>query len=218
MNLLDQANRRFLERFPESKEIFLSDTNNAGVIGTMSQDFEFSHDEQGKKFFKSRINMSKKDGTEYHIPIIVSEKLLSSEICENKKVKVIGALRSYMYKREDGSHLRTHIFAKYLSVCNSEETVNYIYLKGFLCKDPIYRKTFKGMPITDLFIAVNEAKMTSYIPCIAWAGYAEYARQLKMGDEIEFWGRAQSRKYPKINSSGEIEMKETYEVSIAKWF
>ena len=43
------------------------------------------------------------------------------------------------------------------------------YLDGYICKEPIYRKTPLGREIADLLVAVNRSYGKSdYIPCICW--------------------------------------------------
>lgn len=47
--------------------------------------------------------------------------------------------------------------------------MNEIFLQGFLCKAPVYRKTPLGREIADVLLAVNrEYGRTDYIPCIVW--------------------------------------------------
>ena len=47
---------------------------------------------------------------------------------------------------------------------------NQIFLDGYICKEPVYRKTPLGREIADLLVAVNRPYGKSdYIPCIAWA-------------------------------------------------
>lgn len=222
MNLLQREEERFLKKFTESKSIILSETNKIGIVGRMLEDFKFSHQIEGEEFYKSKVKFQKSNGRWYCIPIMVSEKFIPYEACRHIMVKVIGSFRSYMREENDGNHLKLYNLAKYFSFCTLEQPANMIYLRGNICKEPRYRKTSRGKAITDLLVAVNEknsqCEVSSYIPCIAWNGYAKYASQLKVGDEIAFWGQVYSRKYPKVNASGETEMKETYEVSITKWF
>ena len=51
----------------------------------------------------------------------------------------------------------------------SSQKSNQIFLDGYVCKPPVYRKTPLGREIADILIAVNRPYGKSdYIPCIAW--------------------------------------------------
>ena len=87
----------------------------------------------------------------------------------------------------------------------------------FICKKPVYRTTPFGREITDMLVAVNRNYGKSdYIPCIAWGRNAKFAGNLEVGDNIELWGRIQSRIYIKRDENGEAEERTAYEVSLSK--
>lgn len=91
-----------------------------------------------------------------------------------------------------------------------EKRKNQVYLNGFVVKDPKYRVTPKGREITDVVIAVNNRYgKSAYIPCIIWGRYARYARdRFYVGDNIQLYGRFQSREYWKYEN-GNTENKGT---------
>ena len=94
---------------------------------------------------------------------------------------------------------------------------NQIYLDGYICKPPIYRKTPLGREIADILIAVNRPYGKSdYIPCIAWGRNARYAASLEVGAHMLVWGRVQSREYTKKVSEEDLEKRIAYEVSVSK--
>ena len=94
---------------------------------------------------------------------------------------------------------------------------NQIYLDGYICKEPIYRKTPLGREIADLLLAVNRPYGKSdYIPCICWGRNARFANTFKVGTRCELWGRIQSREYMKKISEEESEKRIAYEVSVSK--
>ena len=62
---------------------------------------------------------------------------------------------------------------------------NQIYLDGYICKPPVYRKTPLGREIADLLIAVNRPYGKSdYIPCICWGRNARYASAFAVGGHV----------------------------------
>jgi Single-stranded DNA-binding protein len=94
---------------------------------------------------------------------------------------------------------------------------NQIYLDGYICKEPVYRKTPLGREIADLLLAVNRPYGKSdYIPCICWGRNARYASNFEVGARCAVWGRIQSREYMKKISEEELEKRIAYEVSVSK--
>lgn len=94
---------------------------------------------------------------------------------------------------------------------------NYIFLDGYVCKPPIYRKTPLGREIADILLAVNRPYGKSdYIPCICWGRNARYADTFEVGGHVQIWGRIQSREYQKKLSETEFEKRIAYEVSVSK--
>ena len=94
---------------------------------------------------------------------------------------------------------------------------NQIYLDGYICKPPVYRKTPLGREIADLLLAVNRPYGKSdYIPCICWGRNARYASAFQVGGHVMIWGRIQSREYIKRLSEEESEKRVAYEVSVSK--
>ena len=90
-------------------------------------------------------------------------------------------------------------------------------LDGYICKEPVYRKTPLGREIADLLLAVNRPYGKSdYIPCICWGRNARYASGFQVGIRVRIWGRVQSREYTKRLSDTECEKRVAYEVSVSK--
>lgn len=115
--------------------------------------------------------------------------------------------------------LSLHAFVKELDILNSDEeagSMNEIFLKGFLCKQPVYRKTPLGREIADVLLAVNrEYGRTDYIPCIVWGRNARFVSKFEVGNQIQITGRIQSRVYEKTVGNERVK-KCAYEVSVFK--
>ena len=205
----------------------LNENNRACVVGIIDSDFEYSHEIFGEKFYRTRIRAMRLSGTEDYIPVIVSNFLIEKEkikTLKNKMVEVKGKFKSYNRWDANGkSHLDLFLFVTEIEIYDNKDEfekfkdTNSIYLKGYICKQPIYRQTPLGKRITELYIAVNGRYGKSvYIPCIIWGLKAAWASKLKIGAQIELHGRIQSREYFKRFSpdSDEGEYRMTYEVSI----
>ena len=82
---------------------------------------------------------------------------------------------------------------------------NQIFLDGYICKTPIYRKTPLGREIADILLAVNRPYGKSdYIPCIAWGRNARYASNFQVGTRVCIWGRVQSRVIQRRSASRNV--------------
>ena len=92
-----------------------------------------------------------------------------------------------------------------------------MFLDGYLCKAPVYRKTPLGREICDLLVAVNRPYGKSdYIPAIVWGRTAAQAGRLDVGAHVQVWGRVQSREYTKHFNETESVIYTAYELSISK--
>ena len=112
------------------------------------------------------------------------------------------------------------VFSRELKFVEEEDEtvpVNQIFLDGYICKPPVYRKTPLGREIADVLLAVNRPYGKSdYIPCICWGRNARYASAFEVGGHVLIWGRIQSREYMKRIGENETEKRVAYEVSVSK--
>ena len=154
------------------------------------------------------------------MPVTISGRQLDNVlISPGNKVKVKGQLRSYNKYTASKTRLILTVFAKGVATAlpDDSENPNEIFVNGFVCKEPIYRRTPFGREITDLIIAVNRAfNRSDYIPAIAWGKNAVFSENLEVGANVMLWGRLQSRNYSKRISDEETETRTAYELSITK--
>jgi len=155
------------------------------------------------------------------IPLMISERLI--DVTENyigKTIEAIGQFRSYNRHEGAKNRLVLSVFVRELSFLpefTDYTKTNQIFLDGYICKEPIYRKTPLGREIADLLVAVNRPYGKSdYIPCIAWGRNARFASCFFVGTRVLIWGRVQSREYTKKLSETECEKRIAYEVSVSK--
>ena len=195
------------------------DTNIVNLKGRIENNLEFSHEIFGEKFYTTKIIIYRLSESYDMLPITVSERLLEEvNLEEDKLVKVTGQLRSYNKNINNKNRLVLTIFARDIEVEEEDnKDPNNIFLDGYVCKEPVYRKTPLGREITDLLVAINRPyNKSDYIPSIVWGRNAKFAKSLKVGDRIQMWGRVQSREYEKKYQDGESVKKVAYEVSISK--
>ena len=195
------------------------DTNVVSLRGELDGEMQFSHEIFGEKFYTTQIKIDRLSESCDTLPITISERLIGEvNVEEAKVVDIVGQLRSYNKNIDGRNKLVLTVFARELTCANEEpKDPNNIFLDGYICKDPIYRKTPLGREITDLLVAINRPyNKSDYIPSIVWGRNAKFAKSLKIGDRIQIWGRVQSREYEKKLENGDVEKKVAYEVSISK--
>ena len=190
-------------------------------MGKIDTGFTFSHQVFGEGFYTMEILVRRLSDSEDRIPVMVSERLLDvTQDYTGEYIEIQGQFRSYNRHEEKHNRLVLSVFARELKfVEEDEETVplNQIFLDGYICKTPIYRKTPLGREIADILLAVNRPYGKSdYIPCIAWGRNARYASNFQVGTRVCIWGRVQSREYTKKISESECEKRVAYEVSVSK--
>ncbi len=195
------------------------DTNIVNLRGELEEKLIFSHEIFGEKFYSTKIKIHRLSDAYDILPITISERLLQEvNLQENNLVDVVGQLRSYNKNIDNRNKLVLTVFVREINVVDEDsKDPNSIFLDGYICKSPIYRKTPLGREITDLLVAINRSyNKSDYIPSIVWGRNAKFAKNLKVGDRIQMWGRVQSREYEKKLENGESQKKVAYEVSISK--
>ncbi|MBQ4518209.1 MAG: single-stranded DNA-binding protein [Clostridia bacterium] len=191
--------------------------NEAVVIGVVSECLTYSHEVHGEQFYRFMLRSERLSENADLICVTVSEKMLSdTRVDLGLRLKIRGQYRSYNNYSGEGNRLVLTLFAKELTAADvEEETVNEIYLNGYICKPVVYRVTPFGREIADILLAVNRAyNKSDYIPCIAWGRNARFVRHLEVGQNVKIWGRMQSRDYQKKLSETETVTKTAYEVSV----
>jgi len=197
-----------------------SANNEVFLTGTVDSELTYSHEVYGEGFYSFFIKIFRLSNMFDRINVTVSERLIKElDLYEGCEISVAGQFRSYNNYSQEGNKLILTVFARDISIGNSdlEKNPNQILLNGFLCKPPVYRTTPFGREITDLLLAVNRAyNKSDYIPCIAWGRNARFSSTLSVGDNIKIWGRIQSREYQKKISETESITKTAYEISVSK--
>lgn len=195
--------------------------NQVTVAGEVVSEFMFSHEVYGEHFFVVDIAVCRLSNSYDIIPIMISERLLDvKNDYRGCILQASGQFRSYNRHEENKNRLVLSVFARevcFLEGDNEEQNPNHIFLDGYVCKRPVYRKTPLGREIADVLLAVNRPYGKSdYIPCICWGRNARFADQFEVGTHIQLWGRIQSREYQKKLSEEEYEKRIAYEVSVSK--
>ena len=197
------------------------ENNQVTVMGEVISGFTFSHDIFGEGFYMMSVSCKRLSESYDVIPVMVSERLLDvSRDYMGELVCIHGQFRSYNRHEERKNKLVLSVFAReihFIEELEESSKTNQIFLDGYICKEPIYRKTPLGREIADLLLAVNRPYGKSdYIPCICWGRNARYSGNFKVGDRCAVWGRIQSREYMKKLDDENVEKRVAFEVSVSK--
>ena len=169
--------------------IVKDDTNVVNLKGELEDKLEFSHEIFGEKFYSTKIKINRLSNSYDILPMTISERLLQDIDFENEKlVSVVGQLRSYNKNVDNKNKLVLTVFVREIKPIIEVDTKdpNSIFLDGYICKVPIYRKTPLGREITDLLVAINRPyNKSDYIPSIVWGRNAKFAKNLNVGDRIQ---------------------------------
>ena len=186
------------------------ENNQVIIMGEIVDDFTYSHEIFGEAFYMVNIRVERLSDSEDLIPVMVSERLLDvTKDYKGLKIEVVGQFRSYNRHEEKKNKLVLSVFAREIDFVDEmpeNSKTNQIFLDGFICKPPIYRRTPLGREIADILLAVNRPYGKSdYIPCICWGRNARFAGTFQVGSRCLVWGRIQSREYMKKLGEGEME-------------
>lgn len=197
------------------------ENNQVTVMGEIVSGFSYSHEIYGEGFYMVDIRCKRLSESFDIIPVMVSERLMDvTADYVGELICINGQFRSYNRHEERKNRLVLSVFAREVSFIEEMEEsskTNQIFLDGYICKEPIYRKTPLGREIADLLLAVNRPYGKSdYIPCICWGRNARYASGFGVGERCAVWGRIQSREYMKKLDEENVERRVAFEVSVSK--
>ncbi len=197
------------------------ENNQVSIIGTIVGAFSFSHEVFGEGFYIVDVEVARLSDSADIIPLMVSERLMDvKQDYQGRTILVTGQFRSYNRHEEKKNRLVLSVFVReieYIEEVTDAQKTNQIFLDGYICKTPVYRKTPLGREIADLLLAVNRPYGKSdYIPCICWGRNARFASTFEVGGRTQIWGRIQSREYMKKIGEEQMEKRIAYEVSVSK--
>ncbi|MCD7765906.1 MAG: single-stranded DNA-binding protein [Lachnospiraceae bacterium] len=197
------------------------ENNQVSIMGKIISDFSFSHEVFGEGFYMVDISVQRLSDSTDIIPVMVSERLIDvRKNYHGSIIQVFGQFHSYNRHEEKKNRLVLSVFARELNFTEDDTDKvksNQIFLDGYICKTPVYRRTPLGREIADMLLAVNRPYGKSdYIPCICWGRNARFASGFEVGGHVQVWGRIQSREYVKKLDEESAERRIAYEVSVSK--
>ena len=124
------------------------ENNQATVIGEVVSGFTFSHEIFGEGFYVLELLVHRLSDQADIIPLMLSERLIDvTGDYRGMTMEATGQFRSY--NRHEGlkNRLVLSVFVRelqFLDEFTDYTKTNQIYLDGYVCKTPIYRKTPLG--------------------------------------------------------------------------
>ena len=209
----------------KGEQSFMTDkiieNNQVSIMGKIISGFVFSHEVFGEGFYMVDVSVQRLSESTDTIPVMISERLIDvTQDYQGEYIQIFGQFRSYNRHEEKKNRLVLSVFAREISFVDGEGDKvksNQIFLDGYICKTPIYRRTPLGREISDMLLAVNRPYGKSdYIPCICWGRNARFTSGFEVGGHVQIWGRIQSREYVKKLDDDTTEKRVAYEVSVSK--
>lgn len=184
--------------------------NNLIILGGKTTPIQFSHEFKNEKFYSFSLSTTRTSGTSDVLHCIVPE-VLKDKITE--QIEIIGEVRTRNLRDNGQNHCELYVFVTDTKPYTVDK--NIVELDGFVCKKPIYRETPLGRQITDIMFAVNRRVGCDYVPCVVWGRSALNVAEHTVGTHLLLNGRLQSRVYEKKIDTDMVEIRTTYEVSVA---
>ena len=187
------------------------------ILKVLIRNIQPSHKIKDIEYDQADLVVSRKNGKDDIITI--KFKKYSNKYKEGDFVELIGNIRSYSQKLNNGKNkVNLYVFT-YFDIPNSEET-NRFLLDGRICKIEPLRITKDGKPnihfilANNLIIEETNQKLNSYLPCIAWGNLAKKIERLKINDKVSLEGEFHSREYKKMINEDEFEFRVAHELVI----
>lgn len=211
----------------------MSRNNTIGIVGhvTVTPKLVVDAADWERKVYETALKRVRPSGAEDIYIVQFSGRAVGSEkdlqkIKEGIEVLIGGEIRTENAHdpAPEENRMKVYIYAEVIAV-NVPPIIdqNEVKLHGHICKLPHYRETRRRaknggrIAAASIIVAVNSPAGTNYIPCACFGWQAVKAKTLEAGDEVEIYGRFQSRDYRKHIEGRKVPYLCTvYEVSVRK--
>lgn len=196
----------------------MQNINDVFLKGTIKE-IEHSHDIDGISFNKAKLLCRRANGQEDVVNLRF--KTFSNHYSENDEVSLVGNIRSYSQKTEDGRNKVTiYVFTYFDEPEDIFESNNIVHITGRICKMNELRKTRTSKNNVHFIVANNLVsgdtgkRLNSYIPCIAWDNLAIELSKLPVNTKVDLIGQLHSREHTKTYENGLKEIRVAHELMI----
>ena len=173
--------------------------NNATSIGgIIANGPVFHHEILGEKFYDATLAVPRLSGYVDMVPVVITDRVTDIDsLHEGDAVSIDGSYRSMSRHENDSGKKRImYVFAEKVRKEDDGENENRMFICGFVCREPAFRITPRGIKVTELNLAVARRanRKNDYAPCVLWGRNAMFASRLQVGSEVSVTGRFQSKK------------------------
>ena len=130
------------------------ENNQVTIMGKIVSEFRYSHEVFGEGFYLMDVSVNRLSESCDVIPLMISERLIDvTQDYTGEFIMVSGQFRSYNRHDEQKNRLVLSVFVREAEFIDEEldgAKTNNIFLDGYICKLPVYRKTPLGREIADL--------------------------------------------------------------------
>lgn len=198
--------------------------NNIQLKGLL-RNIQTSHFVNDVEYNKAELVVQRKDGVEDVLNI--KFKKFSNPYGENQEVELLGNVRSYSRRLEDGkSKVDIYVFTYFdkptEDAVDEDNTIinNSVLIDGRICKMGELRTTTNGKHNIHFILANNiltdtmSKKINNYIPCVVWGKKAREFASLSVNAQVEIIGELHSREYKKTLPDGDVEIRVAHELVV----
>ena len=125
------------------------ENNQVTIMGQVAAGFTFSHEVFGEGFYMTEVLVKRLSNSCDRIPLMISERLIDvTQDFTGEFIVAQGQFRSYNRHEEQKNRLILSVFVREVSFVEEEpdgSKTNSILLDGYICKEPIYRKTIASI-------------------------------------------------------------------------
>lgn len=184
------------------------------VLKGIIRDIQYSHTIGNTEYDKANLIVKRSDGKEDVINL--KFKRFSNRYKENDYVELLGNVRSYSTRNQEGkNHVEIYVFTYFdLPLDYPDETTNQFVIQGRVCKTNPLHITKSGKQNLQFILAnniisesENVKKINNYIPIVCWGKNAELASSLQVNDNVVVKGELHSRTYTKTFEDGSSEIR-----------
>lgn len=182
------------------------------------RNIQFSHSIKNVDYEKCDLIVPRDNGEEDVLSLVY--KKCMSEVYEGQEIEILGNVRSFSQKMDDGkSKVSIYVFTYFDPIEGTErEIVNEVELSGRICKVDQLRQTKNGKHNFHFTLANNiispdgASKLNNYIPVVCWGKTALDNKDLQINDVITIRGQLHSRMYKKYNEDNDFEWRMAHEI------
>ena len=187
--------------------------SNVAIIGEVVQNGMFAYESDGENFYEILIKVANFQtaliGNVTFLPVIISERILKNvQSCKGERIFLSGCIYSYAKKAENGrSRLELKIVAQSLSQPGDLEDQVIASMRGYLCKQPIVKKTDDGKTLVNALLCLRrDEHISDYIPMICTSTMAKGLKGISVGDTIAAIGVIEGQSSKESKDKGDLKM------------